>query len=155
MENNQDNRQKIINRRTLVWAIAAVVIIFVFIFSMFHLQQRGKDVTPENPVTVDVTQDPEISMDETQEITSASQEQAEALVPQYELEYSNASLNSDSYQIQTAGLRLAIAYFKAGQIENGENLISKLMEQFSYDPSYESRCKEILKEYIPSSEPTE
>lgn len=147
MDNYNPERKK---KRTIAAVIAVasiVVIIFICIFSLYHLPERDPVETPEYAENATVAPMPASDFEETNEIMSASQEQASAMIGDLEMQYENAKLNNEPYVAQQAGMRLALAYWKAGESQQARDLINSLIQNYSYDDSFVARCKEILKSF--------
>lgn len=144
MENTNNNKKK---RRTLV-AIVAVssiaVVLFLCIFSLYHLPERDPVETPEMVENPNYVESPAGDFEETNDILSASQEQVSEMIGNLEMQYENAQLNDEPYAAQQAGLRLALAYSKAGQIQKAKDLTDSLINSYSYDEAFVAKCKEFL-----------
>ena len=145
MEDNQLTKKK---RKNIIGVIAIttiVVLLFLFIFSLYHLPERDPVETPELAVNANVDQTPLADFEETNDIMSASQEQLSEMLGNLEMEYENAKLNSEPYAAQQAGMRLAVAYWKAGQIQQAKDFINSLIQNYSYDETFVAKCNDLLK----------
>lgn len=144
MEENQTNPKK---RKTMVAVIAVssiAVILFLCIFSLYHLPTRNPVETPEwNENSSDI-QSSIGDFAETNDIMSASQEELSEMLGNLEMQYENAKVNNEPYEAQQDGLRLALAYHKAGENQQAVNLINSLKENYSYDTSFVERCNRML-----------
>ena len=151
MEEIHQNKKK---RKTLVAVIAVssvAVVLFLCIFSLYHLPERDPVETPvmvENPNFVE---SPVGDFEETNDILSASQEQVSEMLGQLEMQYENAKLNNEPYAAEQSGLRLALAYWKAGEVEKARTFTTSLMQNYSYDDAFVAKCSDFLKEISSSS----
>lgn len=145
MENNSQLKKK----RSIIAAIIAVVscaaVVFLCIFSLYHLPEREKVETPEMVENPNYVESPAGDFEETNDIMSASQEQVSQMLGDLEMQYQNASLNNEPYAAQQAGLRLALAYWKAGETQQAKDFINSLIQNFSYDEAFVGKCRELLK----------
>lgn len=144
MEDNNQQRKK---RRTLtaVIAVASIaVILFLCIFSLYHLPERDPVETPELAENASPVEAPATDFAETNAIMSASQEEVSAMLGELEMQYQNAKLNDQPYAAQQAGLRLALAYHKAGQNQQAVNLVNSLISDYPLDDAFIARCHEFL-----------
>ncbi|MCH5231417.1 MAG: hypothetical protein J1F43_06440, partial [Muribaculaceae bacterium] len=82
---------------------------------------------------------------ETNDIMSASQEQVAEMLGELEMQYENAKVNNEPYLAQQAGMRLALAYWKAGQQQNAIEFTNSLIQTYSYDDTFVAKCKDLLK----------
>lgn len=146
-----DEQAKNNKKRKTIAAVVAVVsiaaIIFICIFSLYHLPERDPVETPviaENPNNVE---SPAGDFEETDDIMSASQENISEMLGDLEMQYENAKLNGEPYAAQQAGMRLALAYWKTGQTQQAVNFTNSLMQNFSYDTSFVEKCQELLKSF--------
>ena len=152
MDEQRNNRR---NRKTIVAVIAVssiAVILFLCIFSLYHLPRRDPVETPvmvENPNYVE---SPAGDFEETNDIMSASQEKVSAMLGDLEMQYENAKLNDEPYAAQQAGMRLAVAYWKAGETEQAETFTNSLIQNYSYDQQFVGKCRQLL-QTISSSQP--
>ena len=144
MEGNRDPRK----RKKAIVAIVAVcsiaVVLFLCIFSLYHLPERDPVETPvvaENPNYVE---SPAGDFQETNDIMSASQEQVSEMLGDLEMQYQNAKLNNEPYAAQQAGMRLALAYWKAGDKQQAIDFTNSLIQTYSYDTSFGARCRDLL-----------
>lgn len=144
MEDNRQNQKK---RKTIAAIIAVasvVIIIFVCIFSLYHLPERDPVETPQWDENATVAESPAEDFEATNDVMSASQEQVSEMLGSLEMQYENAKLNNEPYAAEQAGMRLALAYWKAGQTENAVTLTNSLIQNYSYDESFVAKCKELL-----------
>lgn len=144
-ENNRLSKKK---RRTIaaVIAVASIaVILFLCIFSLYHLPERDPVETPEMVEDPNYVESPAGDFEETNDIMSASQEEVSNMLGNLELQYENAKINNEPYAAQQAGLRLAMAYWKAGQTQQAQDLIDSLIQTYSYDDSFVTKCREFRK----------
>lgn len=145
MEENRPNSKK---RKTIaaVVAVASIaVIIFICIFSLYHLPERDPVETPPLNVNESPVNSPAEDFAETNDIMSSSQEQVSEMLGDLEMQYENAKLNDQPYAAQQAGLRLALAYWKAGQTQQAKEFTESLIQNYSYDDSFVAKCKDFLK----------
>lgn len=145
MEDTRLDRKK---RKTIVAIIATAsvaVIIFLCIFSLYHLPTRNPVETPEMAVDPNYTEPTVSGIEETNDVMSASQEQVSEMLGDLELQYENAKVNNEPYQAEEAGLRLALAYWKVGQTQQAKEFTGTLIQTYSYDTSFVEKCKELLK----------
>lgn len=141
-ENNQPKRRKTI---VAVIAVASIaVVLFLCIFSLYHLPERDPVETPEMVEDPNYVESPAGDFEETNDVMSASQEEVSAMLGELEMQYENAKLNNEPYEAQQAGMRLALAYRQAGQTQEAEKLVNSLMENYSYDENFVAKCKEFL-----------
>lgn len=144
MENNNQQRKK---RRiaTVVIAVSSIaVVIFLCIFSLYHLPERDPVRTPEMVVDPNYVESPAGDFEETNDIMNASQAQVSQMLGNLEMQYENAKLNDEPYAAQQAGLRLALAYWKAGEKQQAKDLVNSLETSYSFDESFMKKCKEFL-----------
>ena len=145
MENNGIDRKK---RKTTV-AIVAIssiaVVLFLCIFSLYHLPERDPVETPTMAVDPNYVESPAGDFEETNDILSASDTEVSEMLGNLELQYENAKVNNEPYAAQQAGLRLALAYWKSGEPQNAKDLINSLMQSYSYDTDFVKKCQEMLK----------
>ena len=144
----EDNRMSGKKRKTIgaVVAVASIaVVIFLCIFSLYHLPERDPVETPNVNVDATVAQTPAADFEETNDIESATSEQVSEMLGQLEMQYENAKLNNEPYVAQQAGLRLALAYKKAGETQQAIDFTNSLIQNYSYDESFVEKCKEFLK----------
>ena len=145
MEDNGMPRKK---RRTIVAVIAVAsiaVVLFLCIFSLYHLPERDPVRTPEMVENPNYVESPAGDFEETNDIMSASAEQVSARLGDLEMQYENAKLNGEPYAAQQAGMRLALAYWKAGETQQAKDFTNSLIENYSYDDSFVAKCREFLK----------
>lgn len=146
MENNDQNRKK--RRRTIVAIVAIVsiaMVLFLCIFSLYHLPTRNPVETPEMVENPNYVESPAGDFQETNDIMSSSQEQVSEMLGDLEMQYQNARLNNEPYAAQQAGLRLALAYWKAGQKQQAVDFTNSLIQNYGYDESFLNKCQEFLK----------
>lgn len=145
MEEKQQSPRK---RKTIVAVIAVssiAVVLFLFIFSLYHLPTRNPVETPEVAENATVAESPEADFAETNDIMSSSQEQVSAMLGDLEMQFENAKLNNEPYTAQQAGMRLALAYWKAGDTQQAVDFTNSLIQTYSYDSSFVDKCNEFLK----------
>lgn len=145
MEDNVNNRKK---RKTIVAAVAVssiAAILFLCIFSLYHLPTRNPVETPELKENAVINQNPQSDFEETNDIMSASQEEVSEMLGNLEMQYENAKVNNEPYLAQQSGMRLALAYWKAGETGQANALIRSLMQNYSYDEPFVEKCRELLK----------
>ena len=144
----QDNSQARKKRRTIAAVVAScsvAVIIFLCIFSLYHLPERDPVETPPVTENAEPILSPAEDFGETNDIMSASQEQVSEMLGDLEMQYENAKLNNEPYAAQQAGMRLALAYRQAGQPDNAKAVINSLLANYSYDEAFATKCREFLK----------
>lgn len=145
---DQQNKNNGIKMRIgIVSAIAAAIVIFVCIFSLYHLPERDPVETPVMAVDDNAVSSPAGDIEETNDMTQSTPEQVAAMIGDLEMQYQNAALNSEPYEAQQAGLRLALAYIKAGQESNAKELIDKMLEAYPYDKNFVDDCNKMIEEY--------
>lgn len=145
MEDNQQAKKK---RRNIMAAVAIstiVVLLFLFIFSLYHLPERDPVETPELTANADVTETPLADFEATNDIMTASQEEVSGMLGELEMQYENAKVNNEPYEAEQAGMRLAVAYWKAGQVQNARDLVNSLIQNYGYDESFVGKCNDLLK----------
>lgn len=142
---DQDNKKpNYFRRNNIVWSVAVLVIIFVFIFSMFHLQQRGEYRIDDTIVNYNYVPSPDNGLRETYDLVNSSKEEISNFIPELELQYSNASLNAEPYEAQQAGMRLALAYIKIHDRKDARDILNKLIESYPYDTEFVKKCNMLL-----------
>lgn len=141
--NNSQKKRKVWVAVVAVSSIA--VILFLCIFSLYHLPERDPVETPEVAENAEYVESPASDFQETNDIMSSSQQEVAEMLGELEMQYENDKVNGDSYAAQQAGFRLAFAYWKCGQIQQSKDLLETLMEDFSYDDTFVSKCQELLK----------
>lgn len=142
---DQDNKKpNYFRRNNIVWSVAVLVIIFVFIFSMFHLQQRGEYRIDDTIVNYNYVPSPDNGLRETYDLVNSSKEEISNFIPELELQYSNASLNAEPYEAQQAGMRLALAYIKIHDRKDARDILNKLIESNPYDIEFVKKCNMLL-----------
>lgn len=145
MENNQISGKK---RRTLtaVIAVASIaIVLFLCIFSLYHLPERDPVETPEMVENPNYVESPAGDFEETNDIMSATPEEVSSRLGDLEMQFENAQLNDEPFEAQQSGLRLALAYWKAGEKQQAVDLTHELMQNYSYDESFIGKCQEFLK----------
>lgn len=152
MQENSPERKKKRTITAIVSVSAVVIVIFLFLFSLFHLPERDPNSDPAWNENATVAETPAEDFGETNDIMSASQEQVSQMLGELEMQYENAKLNSEAPDAEQAGMRLALAYQKAGQTQNAIDLLNSLIQNYSYDTSFVDKCRELLKTL---SSPTE
>lgn len=144
-EINQNRKKK----RTIAAVVAVssiAVILFICIFSLYHLPERDPVRTPDMVENPNYVESPAGDFEETNDIMSASQEEVSNMLGNLEMQYENAKINDEPYTAQQAGLRLALAYYKAGETQQAKDFTANLMQNYSYDENFVGKCKEFLKE---------
>lgn len=149
MEDNNQAKKKRKTITAIVACSAVAVILFLCIFSLYHLPERDPVETPVNAENATIPETTIQDIDETNDILSASQEQVSEMLGDLEMQYENASLNGEPYVAQQAGLRLALAYSKAGEPGKAKEFLEALMQNYSYDETFVAKCKEMMKEINP------
>lgn len=148
MENNGVNRKK---RRTIVAVVAVssiAVVLFLCIFSLYHLPERDPVEAPVVEANATPVASPAEDFGETNDIMSASQEQASGMIGDLEMQYENAKLNNaEPYAAEQAGMRLALAYWKAGDVKQARDFTNSLIQNYSYDSTFVSRCNQLLETF--------
>lgn len=138
-----DQNKKIRNRNNLIWGAIVIVIIFVFIFSMFHLQQRG-EYRLDDAIVAYNAPNPYDNAEIFNTIESGNDSERQEAISTLKLNFENATLNNEPYQAQQNGLLLALAYLKAHDRESAKNLLAQLISSYPYDTEFVDRCKDIL-----------
>lgn len=145
----EENRQPRRNRKTIVAIVAVAsiaVVLFLCIFSLYHLPERDPVETPEVAVDPNYVESPAGDFEETNDVLSGSREQVSEMLGNLEMQYENAKLNAEPYAAQQSGLRLALAYWKAGETPKAKDLINSLAQSYSFDENFVGKCNELLKE---------
>lgn len=136
-------------KKRIIAGVIAVLscagIIFLCIFSLYHLPERDPVRTPDMVENPNYVESPAGDFEETNDIMSASQEQISEMLGNLEMQYENAKLNDEPYVAEQAGMRLALAYWKAGETQQAKDFTNNLMQNFSYDEAFVGKCKEFLK----------
>ena len=145
MENNSQPRKKNRTIAAIIAVASIAVVLFLCIFSLYHLPERDPVETPEMVENPNYVESPAGDFEETNDIMSSSQQQVSEMLGDLEMQYQNASLNGEPYAAQQSGLRLALAYWKAGETQQAKEFTNTLMENYSYDTSFVNKCREILK----------
>lgn len=146
----EDNRQPRKNKKTIVAIVAVAsiaVIIFLCIFSLYHLPERDPVETPVMVEDQNSVSSPAGDFEETNDIMSASQEEVSQMLGDLEMQYQNARLNNEPYEAQQAGMRLALAYWKAGQTQQAVEFTNSLLQNYGYDEAFAAKCQELLKTF--------
>ena len=155
MENNSLPRKSRKKGVTIVAIASIAVILFLCIFSLYHLPTRDPVETPEMVENPNDVESPAGDFQETNDVMSASEEELSDMIGNLEMQYENASLNDEPYAAQQAGLRLALAYWKNGQTQKAIEFTNSLMENYSYDEQFVGKCKEFLQTIEkPSGQPS-
>ena len=144
----EDNLQPGKNRKTKVAVIAMssiAVILFLCIFSLYHLPTRNPVETPEVAENATVNETPAQDFAETNDIMSAEPEEVSEMLGELEMQYENAKVNNEPYMAQQAGMRLALAYWKAGESQQAIDLTNSLIQNYSYDEAFVAKCQDFLK----------
>lgn len=151
MEDQEMSRKK--RRRLVAWVACGsiAVVLFLCIFSLYHLPTRNPVETPDYAENPNYVESPAGDFEETNDVVSASQEEVSEMLGNLELQYENAKLNGEPYDAQQAGMRLALAYWKAGQTQNAYDLMNSLMQNYSYDQPFVQKCREFLDSISSSS----
>ena len=135
-------------RKTIVAIVAIIsvaIVLFLCIFSLYHLPTRNPVETPEVAVDPNYVESPAGDFEETNDIMSATPQQVSERLGDLEMQYENAKINEEPYAAQQAGLRLALAYWKAGQTQQAIDFTNSLMQKYSYDNSFVAKCQDFLK----------
>ena len=146
----EENRQNMRNKKTIaaIVAVAAVaIVIFVCIFSLYHLPERDPVETPELPANATIAETPMQDFSETDDIMSASQQEVSEMLGELEMQYENAKVNDEPYVAEQAGMRLALAYWKAGETQQAKDFLNTLLQNYGYDEAFASKCREMLKTF--------
>lgn len=142
---DQETKIKIQRRKTtLIWSTVVICIIFLFIFSMFHLQQRGEYKMDETIVSYNDPYAFYTGSSTPGNVSSSSESEVKTLLPQLQLDYDNAKVNGDFANIQQSGMTLAMAYLKLHDRRQARNLLDELKQQFSYDTQFVAQCDKVL-----------
>ena len=147
MEDNGQNRKKRKTTAAIVAVASIAVIIFLCIFSLYHLPERDPVETPEVAENATPVLSPAEDFGETNDIMSASQEQVSQMLGDLEMQYQNAKVNNQTYAAQQAGMRLALAYWKAGETAQAKDLVDSLIQNYSYDEAFVAKCHDLLKTF--------
>lgn len=145
MVENQESRKKKKTVASIVAVSSIVVVLFLFLFSLFHLPERDPEETPPLAENPNYMESPAAGFEETNDIMSSSQQEVSEMLGDLEMRYENAKLNSEPYATQEAGLRLAMAYWKAGQTTQAIDLTNSLIQNYSYDNTFVAKCIDLLK----------
>ena len=147
MEGNSQNRKKSRTTAAIVAVCSIAVIIFLCIFSLYHLPERDPVETPEVAENATVAEMPVQDFAETNDIMSAQPEEVSEMLGELEMQYENAKVNNEPYVAQQAGMRLALAYWKAGEKQQAIDFTNSLMQTYSYDDAFVAKCKELIKTF--------
>ena len=147
MEDNGQNRKKRKATVAIIAVASIAVVLFLCIFSLYHLPERDPVETPEMVENPNYVESPAGDFEETNDVMSASQEQVSQMLGDLEMQYENAKINNEPYAAQQAGMRLALAYWRAGQKQNALDLTNSLIQNYNYDESFVSKCQELLKTF--------
>ena len=140
----EDNKPNYFRRTNIVWTVAVLVIIFVFIFSMFHLQQRGEYKIDDTLVNYNFVPSPDNGLRETYDLVNSSSEEVNNMIPELEMQYQNATLNSEPYEAQQTGMRLALAYIKIHDRKQARAILNNLIAAYPYDTDFVKKCNMLL-----------
>lgn len=146
MDTNPQSRRKRKITIALIACGSIAVVLFLCIFSLYHLPTRNPVETPEMVENPNDVESPAGDIQETNDIMSASQEEVSAMLGNLEMQYQNASLNGEPYAAQQAGMRLALAYWKAGDKTQAQNFLNTLIDSYPYDESFVAKCRELKAE---------
>ena len=147
MEDNSNIRKK---RKTIVAIVSVatvVVVLFLFLFSLFHLPERDPIETPPLAENPNYVESPASDFEETDDIMSASQEEVSQMLGNLEMQYENAKLNDEPYAAEQAGMRLALAYWKAGETQQANDFLNSLIQNYSYDDAFVAKCRDLQKTF--------
>lgn len=144
-DNNMTTRKKKKTMMAVVAVCSVAVVLFLCIFSLYHLPTRNPVETPEMVEDPNYVASPAGDFEETNDIMSASSEQVSEMLGNLEMEYQNAMVNNETYVAEQAGMRLALAYWKAGEVKQAEELTNTLINNFSYDEAFVKKCHEMQK----------
>ena len=140
-----EERRKRKTTVAIVAIISVAIVLFLCIFSLYHLPTRNPVETPEVAVDPNYVESPAGDFEETNDIMSATPQQVSERLGDLEMQYENAKINEEPYAAQQAGLRLALAYWKAGQTQQAIDFTNSLMQNYSYDNSFVAKCQDFLK----------
>lgn len=145
MEENRPTDKK--RRKVIIACVATAsvaMVLFLCIFSLYHLPTRDPVETPEMVENPNYVESPAGDFEETNDIMSASQEQVSEMLGNLEMQYENAKINNEPYAAQQAGMRLALAYWKCGETQKAVDFTNSLIQNYSYDESFVAKCREFL-----------
>lgn len=145
MENKGDSGTNKKRIGGIIAVCAVIIVLFLFLFSLFHLPERDPIETPEIAENPNYVESPAGDFQETNDIDSSTPEQVSEMLGELELQYENAKINGEPYAAQQAGFRLAYAYYKAGEVGKAKEMLNVLMESNSYDEAFVGKCQELLK----------
>lgn len=143
----EDNKMDMKKRRIIAAWVACgsiAVILFLCIFSLYHLPERDPVETPEVAENAADINTPVQDFTETNDIMTSSQQQVSEMLGDLEMQYANAKVNDEPMAAEQAGARLALAYWKAGQTQQAKDLLNSLIQTYSYDTTYVAKCKELM-----------
>ena len=152
MEDNSQAKKKRRGIAAVIAVASCAVIIFLCIFSLYHLPERDPVETPEMVENPNYVESPAGDFEETNDIMSSSSQQVSEMLGDLEMQYENAKLNNEPYAAQQSGLRLALAYWKAGETQQAKDLTNSLIQDYSFDEAFVGKCQKFL-ETINSSNP--
>lgn len=145
MDDKDNGRRKRKTTAAIVAVASIAVVLFLCIFSLYHLPERDPVETPVMATDPNYVASPAGDFEETNDIMSASQEQVSEMLGNLEMQYENAKLNGDTYTAEQSGLRLALAYWKAGQKQQAEAFTDSLIQNYGYDSTFVAKCNALLK----------
>ena len=146
MEENRPTDKR--RRKLIITCVASAsvaMVLFLCIFSLYHLPTRDPVETPEMVENPNYVESPAGDFEETDDVMSASQEQVSQMLGDLELQYENAKLNNEPYAAEQAGMRLALAYWKSGETQQAVDFTNSLIQNYNYDESFVAKCQEFLK----------
>lgn len=145
IDQNKARRQR--RMAVAIVSVASIAaILFVCIFSLYHLPTRNPVETPEYAVDDNAVSSPAGDIEETNDILEGSQENASNMIGTLEMDYQNAALNGEPYEAEQAGMRLALTYMKAGENTQAKSTLEKLIETYPYDNEFVGYCNKLLQE---------
>ena len=142
---NDNNKKVQLRKTTIIWSAAAIIVIFLFIFSMFHLQQRGEYKLDDTLVDYNYSPEAYQDVNAVGDFSNSSADEVNGLIPQLKLNYENAQLNGNYMDVQAAGMTLAMAYLKMHDRKNCRMVLNQLMEEYPYDSKFVAQCEKVLK----------
>ena len=145
MENNNNSKKKKKTIAAIVAVSSIAIVLFLCIFSLYHLPERDPVRTPDVAENPNYAEPPVEDFEETNDIMSSSQEEVSNMLGDLEMQYENAKINNEPYAAQQNGLRLAMAYWKAGETQKAKDLTNSLMQNYSYDEAFVGKCQKFLK----------
>ncbi|MCH5224878.1 MAG: hypothetical protein J1D77_02720 [Muribaculaceae bacterium] len=144
MEDKIQSKKKKKTIVAVVTVVSIVVVIFLFLFSLFHLPERNPDVTPPLSEDPGFVESPVAGFEETNDIMEGSGQEDSEMLGQLEMEYENATLNGPASEAEEAGMRLALAYWKANQPQQALDLLNSLLQQYPLDEPFVAKCKDMI-----------